>query len=113
MRARIPAAGLVWLLCLGVAPGSGRRANAETDRVLIAHQPEPCVLAERFGLISARLEPEGSVARAVLQFRLDDSTGWYGVAMGMPRGRCAIDFPWPRQPPSGSSTRCALRTGHA
>jgi hypothetical protein len=59
--------------------GAGAQAIAEDIR--IEHAAIGCVVAERFPLIEARLDPADAVSRASVHFRTDAATHWYTVAM--------------------------------
>jgi hypothetical protein len=47
----------------------------------IDHAAVGCVVAERFPRFEARLDPPGSVARALVHFRSAEGQAWYAVAM--------------------------------
>ncbi|MGE0454190.1 MAG: hypothetical protein AB7O37_17245 [Vicinamibacteria bacterium] len=54
---------------------------AQAQEVSIEHDEVRCVLADRFAVIEARLEPVTAVARARLLFRAAGSADWYYVEM--------------------------------
>src|SRR5512133_121826 len=74
-------------LLLAVAAGwLGAGASAATD-LRIAHEPVRCVLAERFPLLDACVEPALRVARVRAFFRAEGASEWHYVDL-VPVGTC-------------------------
>jgi hypothetical protein len=64
---------------------------------LIDHQEVACVVAEKFPLFSARLDPAESVARARVHFRAEGGPIWYYVEMKRQDGVFHGTLPRPRK----------------
>jgi hypothetical protein len=67
----------LWLACAIVASALG---PAQAD-VVIGHQAAGCLVAGRFPLLEARLDPAAAVARARVLFRAAGTEHWYAVDM--------------------------------
>jgi hypothetical protein len=96
MRARV----MVALALLSSA------AAAEAARIEIAHQPLPCVVADRFVRIAARGTPPPRSAE--VQFRTDADGPWYALAMTAGNGEWSAVLPRPMASLTGFEYRISM-----
>jgi len=78
--------GSVRVRCVLVALGFAIRGSAQSQGVSIEHKPVACVVADRFPLVEARVEPAAKVARARVLFRAAGTPDWYFVEMKPEKG---------------------------
>jgi len=60
---------------------SASRVSAAAPSIAIEHRPVACVVADRFPVVTARVEPADQVARARVMFRATGTPDWYFVEM--------------------------------
>jgi hypothetical protein len=72
---RIPEATALVVALAAIAPPS------HADGIAIDHSSPACMIAGRFPVLNARLDPAASVARARIAFRADGDDHWYFVEM--------------------------------
>ena len=59
---------------------------AQAQGISIEHRPVRCIVAERFPVLEARLEPAEAVGRAQVLFRAIGTDDWYFVEMTQEKG---------------------------
>lgn len=71
---------LVGSVCAGVC-AAAMHSSAQLHGVAIEHKPVACLIADRYPVLQARLDPADAVGRARVLFRAAGTPSWYFVDM--------------------------------
>lgn len=80
-----PNAMFVWAACAALC-AAAFEVSAQAQSVSIEHKPIACVVADRFPVVEARVEPADKVGRARVLFRAAGTPDWYFVEMKREKG---------------------------
>lgn len=80
---------------LALLPLAALPAIASAGDLSVQHDPVGCVVAERYPVVTARVDPAADVARARVYFRAAGESSWYYVAMKADGDSFAGTLPMP------------------